>query len=78
MSKFGDSLITLDDQSCVRRYKYSNRLEELKAYQESELIERAHLSLKKYQNEINSHIAMSDTEIYIGSKFFQNYTTALV
>ena len=33
------------------------------------------MSLKTYdKSEIAKHIAMSDTEVYIGPKFYQNYS----
>lgn len=46
MSKFEDSLLTLDESFSLRRYKYLGRLEELRMYQESELIEGAALTMK--------------------------------
>jgi hypothetical protein len=74
MAKFEDSIMTLDESFLVRRYKYSPRLEELRMYKESELIEGASLVLKYLPtDQIPRHITMSDTEVYIGSRFFQNY-----
>lgn len=44
-------------------------------YQESELIDTAQITMKLYGNDkLPQHIAMSDTEVYIGSRFYQNYS----
>ena len=75
MSKYEDTLLTLDEAFCVRRYKYSARLEELRMYQESELIDGMQTVFKIYcQDVIGRFVAMSDTEVYIGPRFYQNYS----
>lgn len=70
MQKFEDSILTLDEAFFVRRYKFSKRLNELRMYQESELIDTAQITLKIYGQQISSHIAINDTEVYIGSRFY--------
>lgn len=71
MTIFETSLITIDETFNVARYKYSQRLEELRIYQENQLIEGVNASLKHYSaDEIIKHIVISDTEVYIGARFF--------
>jgi len=75
MSRFEGSVLTLDERFILRRYNYSPRIEELRIYQESELIEGAALSLKLIPSDmIPRFISMTDTELYVGARFYQNYS----